>query len=116
LKRGVLELGQPSHNSCPECHGSLAEIRDGSIVRYRCHTGHAYSLRTLLAETEVAIEKSLWNAVRAIEERSFLLRTLERRARESGDDRVANEYAADASRDEADAQRVRKMTVGQVAA
>jgi hypothetical protein len=41
---------------------------------------------------------------------------LERRARESGDDRVANEYAADASRDEADAQRVRKMTVGQVAA
>jgi two-component system chemotaxis response regulator CheB len=116
LKRGVLTLGQPSHNSCPECHGALVEIRDGSIVRYRCHTGHAYSLRTLLAETEVAIEKSLWNTVRAIEERSFLLRTLEGRARESGDDEVADRYAADASRDEANAQRVREMTAEQAVA
>ena len=112
LRQGVLDLGQPSSNSCPECHGSLVEIREGSIVRYRCHTGHAYSLQTLLAETEVAIEKSLWNAVRAIEERSFLLRTLERRARESGDDALAERLAADASRDATNAQRVRQLTAG----
>ncbi len=116
LRQGVLKLGKPSPNACPECHGSLVEIHEGSIVRYRCHTGHSYSLRTLLAETEIAIEKSLWNTVRAIEERSFLLRTLERRARENGEERMAEQFARDASRDEANAQRVRQLTVGQAAA
>jgi two-component system chemotaxis response regulator CheB len=36
LQNGVLELGRPSPNACPECHGSLEEIREGPIVRYRC--------------------------------------------------------------------------------
>jgi two-component system chemotaxis response regulator CheB len=116
LQQGVLQLGQPSPNSCPECHGSLIEIREGPIVRYRCHTGHAYSLQTLLGETEAAIEKSLWNTVRAIEERSFLLRTLERRARERGDDALADRLKTDAAREEANAQRVRQLTAGPVAA
>ena len=49
LQHGVLGLGDASPNACPECHGSLVEIREGPIVRYRCHTGHSYSLRTLLA-------------------------------------------------------------------
>lgn len=111
LDNGVLAMGTPSANSCPECHGTLVEIREGSISRYRCHTGHAYSLRTLLAETEVAIERSLWNAVRAIEERSFLLRTMARQARERGDGALADELAASAERDEANAQGVRGLTV-----
>jgi two-component system chemotaxis response regulator CheB len=112
LRQGVLSLGHPSPNTCPECRGSLIEIREGPIVRYRCHTGHSYSLRTLLAETEVVIEKSLWNAARAIEERSLLLRTLEQGARESGDAALADRLAADAARDEADAQRVSRLTTG----
>ena len=116
LQHGVLELGKPSPNSCPECHGSLVEIREGSIVRYRCHTGHAYSLPTLLAETEIAIEKSLWNTVRALEERSFLLRTMERRAREAGDVGLAEQLSVDAARDQANADRVRRLTAGPAAA
>jgi two-component system chemotaxis response regulator CheB len=113
LQGGFFDLGAPSLNACPECHGSLIEIREGTIVRYRCHTGHAYSLRTLLAETEIAIEKSLLSTVRAIEERSFLLRTLERRARENGDHVAADQYAVTAARDEANAQRVREVTAGE---
>ena len=49
LKAGVMKLGAISANTCPECHGILVRIREHSIVRYRCHTGHAYSLETLLA-------------------------------------------------------------------
>jgi two-component system chemotaxis response regulator CheB len=116
LENGVLELGQPSPNSCPECHGSLVEIREGPIVRYRCHTGHAYSLGTLLADTDTDIEKALWKAVRAIEERSFLLKTMERRAREAGDTALADRLAARAARDQSDAQGVRRLTAGPPAA
>ncbi len=112
LDNGVLNLGELSPNACPECHGSLVEIREGSIARYRCHTGHSYSLRTLLAETELAIERSLWSAVRAIEERSFLLRTMEGRAREEGDLEVGERLAAAADRDEENAQGVRALIVG----
>ena len=78
---------------------------------YRCHTGHAYSTRTLLAETDTEIEKSFWSAVRAIEERSFLLRTEEQRARAAGQGALADRLGADAARDEAQAQGVRRLAV-----
>jgi two-component system, chemotaxis family, protein-glutamate methylesterase/glutaminase len=112
LDNGVMGLGKVSPNACPECHGSLVEIREGTIARYRCHAGHSYSLRTLLAETEVAIERSLWSAVRAIEERSFLLRSMEGRARAEGDLGLGERLAEAADRDEENAQGVRALIVG----
>ncbi len=70
---GVETLGQPSRYSCPECHGVLFEIKEGARSRFRCHTGHAYSLVTLLEEYDKAIETSLWNAVRVMQEQALLL-------------------------------------------
>ena len=116
LDKGVLDLGRPSPNTCPECHGALVEIREGNIARYRCHTGHAFSLRTLLEETEVAIERSLWSTVRVIEERSFLLRTMERQARDKGNHELGGRLAAAAERDETHAQGLRALTVKPAAA
>ncbi|HUQ52407.1 MAG TPA: chemotaxis protein CheB [Gammaproteobacteria bacterium] len=112
LKEGVLSLGKASPNACPECHGSLIEINQGSITRYRCHTGHGFSLQTLMSETEVQIERSLWSAVRAIEERSFLLRSMEEDARETGNPELGERLAAAADRDEENAQGVRSLIVG----
>jgi two-component system chemotaxis response regulator CheB len=80
----VLTMGELSPNTCPECHGALVRIEEGSISRFRCHTGHAYSEQTLLEEVDKAIDASLWNAVRAIEERVFILRNLAASAREAG--------------------------------
>jgi two-component system chemotaxis response regulator CheB len=111
LKKGVFELGETSDNTCPECHGSLVEIREGPIVRYRCHTGHAFSTGTLLAETDAEIEKSFWSAARAIEERSLLLRGMEQRAREAGEGPLADRLADEAARDEAQAQGVRTLAM-----
>jgi two-component system chemotaxis response regulator CheB len=68
-----MKLGAISANTCPECHGILVRIREHSIVRYRCHTGHAYSLETLLAAVNEEIDATLWAALRAIEERILLL-------------------------------------------
>ena len=72
---GVFKLGEPSRYACPECHGVLLQMREGNPVRFRCHTGHAYTLESLLSEMDEVIEDSLWNAIRALEERAMLMRT-----------------------------------------
>jgi two-component system chemotaxis response regulator CheB len=74
LQVGALELGQPSRFTCPECHGVLGELHEGPITRFRCHTGHAYSMQTLLAEGEESIDDGLWGVLRSMHERSLLLR------------------------------------------
>jgi two-component system, chemotaxis family, protein-glutamate methylesterase/glutaminase len=79
---GVLELGNPSMYACPECHGVLMEIKSESGTRFRCHTGHAYSMRSLMADIEERIDESLWNAIRAIEEQVLLVRQLAEHALE----------------------------------
>jgi two-component system chemotaxis response regulator CheB len=85
MKLDALRLGQPSSFTCPECHGVLRELRDGDIVRFRCHTGHAYSMQSLLADIDHTIDEQLWSAMRAIQERALLLRRAEVAAREQGD-------------------------------
>jgi two-component system chemotaxis response regulator CheB len=79
LEAGVMTLGAPSIYACPECHGVLLQVKAGADerhLRFRCHTGHAYSMQSLLSEMKDRTEESLGNAVRAIEEHVLLLRHL----------------------------------------
>ncbi len=71
---GVLQLGEPSNYACPECHGVLLEIKERSPLRFRCHTGHGYTMESLVSEMDDMIEESLWSAIRALEERALLMR------------------------------------------
>jgi two-component system, chemotaxis family, protein-glutamate methylesterase/glutaminase len=80
---GVFTLGQASNYACPECHGVLLQLKDGVPPRFRCHTGHAYTLDSLLADMDEAIEDSLWNAIRALEERVMLIRQAADHVRET---------------------------------
>lgn len=80
LQQGVLKLGPFSPNTCPECHGAMVQIQEGPIVRYRCHTGHAYSMQSLLAEITESIDLQLWNSLRVIEERILVLRQMTQQA------------------------------------
>ena len=72
-EEGISSLGSPSCYACPECHGVLFKIREGNSLRYRCHTGHAYSADTLLASISENIEDALWSAIRSVEESIMLL-------------------------------------------
>lgn len=74
MHTGVMKLGKPSKYTCPECHGVLVQIEEGRIVRFRCHTGHAYSFASLLTEVNDAVDTSLWSTIRAIEERILILK------------------------------------------
>jgi two-component system, chemotaxis family, protein-glutamate methylesterase/glutaminase len=82
LRAGILDLGQLSCYTCPECHGVLVQLQDGSLTRFRCHTGHAYSLNNLLAEVTETLEQSLGNTLRLIDEKILLLRHLAQSARD----------------------------------
>jgi two-component system, chemotaxis family, protein-glutamate methylesterase/glutaminase len=71
--------GQVSAFTCPECNGTLWELTDGDIIRYRCRVGHAYTEESFLAEHNGAVEAALWSALRSLEERAGLLRRLAER-------------------------------------
>jgi two-component system chemotaxis response regulator CheB len=85
LQEGIMQLGKISPNTCPECQGVLIKMQEGLITRYRCHTGHAYTLRTLLAAINEEVEMTLWSSLRAADERILLLQEMEREARSSND-------------------------------
>jgi two-component system chemotaxis response regulator CheB len=76
LESGVMDLGPISKYTCPDCHGVLIQITEGSVLRFRCHTGHAFSLMSLVAEVNAAIDVGLWDTLRSIEERIMLLRQI----------------------------------------
>jgi two-component system chemotaxis response regulator CheB len=73
IEAGLERIGEPSSFACPECHGVLLQLKEGSRTRFRCHTGHAYSIASLLAAITEGIEDSLWNAIRALEEGQLLM-------------------------------------------
>ena len=58
--------------TCPECHGTLFEIDDEQVLRFRCHVGHALTAESLAADQVEALEATLWAAVRSFEERAEL--------------------------------------------
>ena len=76
--------GQVSIFSCPECGGSLWQVDETQIVRFRCHVGHIYQAENLLAEQANGLEAALWTAVRTFKERYLLSRQLAERERERG--------------------------------
>lgn len=91
LEDGVMELGKISRYTCPECHGVLVQIEEGPIVRFRCHTGHAFSIKTLMAELNIEIDRGLWDAIRVIEEKVMLTRTAAERAERMGHSAAADQ-------------------------
>lgn len=74
--KSVMDIGKLSPYACPECHGVLSRIEEGAVMRYRCHTGHAYSADSLLAAITEKIEDTLWSAVRGVDESIILLNAM----------------------------------------
>jgi two-component system, chemotaxis family, protein-glutamate methylesterase/glutaminase len=73
-------LGTQVPFNCPGCGGVLWEVVKGNSLRYRCHTGHAFSGSVLLAEQTAKIEETLWVALRMFEERRNLLVNMSHRS------------------------------------
>lgn len=72
----IKEFGTPSIFTCPDCQGALLQIADAAPTRFRCHTGHAYTMETLLASLRERTEQALWTAARSLQEEAMLLEHL----------------------------------------
>lgn len=110
---GVLELGAASPYSCPDCHGVLLQVGTDTTTRFRCHTGHAFSVDTLLATQSLSAEEAIWNALRAIEEQMMLMRAITELARRDGRMPVADDWARRTEAVRAHAEAVRLLALAQ---
>jgi two-component system chemotaxis response regulator CheB len=79
-------IGKRSALTCPDCGGVIWRIGEGLPLRYRCHTGHAFSAASLENEQRARSENAIWKVIRGIEERIYLAQEqLERERSVCGD-------------------------------
>ncbi|EEA02743.1 CheB methylesterase [Burkholderia sp. H160] len=69
-------LATPSTFTCPECNGTLWRVIGSRVMRFRCHTGHAYSAASLDDSRMADAEDSLRRALRALREHELFSREL----------------------------------------
>lgn len=113
LEQGVFELGELSPYTCPECHGVMVRLKDGGIMRFRCHTGHAFSADALLAGIAENVEDSIWNTVRVMEENLMLLWQLGENLAENGHKKISETYFAKARETEECINLMRQTAMNQ---
>jgi two-component system chemotaxis response regulator CheB len=109
FEMGIMEFGELTPYTCPDCHGVLSAYKDGSRARFRCHTGHAYSADSLLAAVTENIEEGLYNAMRGIEESVMLLNHVGDHFAEVNQPKLAALYFQKAKEAESRAQSVRQI-------
>ena len=108
IENNIQEFGELTPYTCPECHGVLSSIREGDRVRFRCHTGHAFSADTLLLTITETIEEVLWSAIRNIHESVFLLNHMGDHFAEVNQPKLAAMYFKKAKDAESRAMLVKK--------
>ena len=62
--------------TCPDCHGTIWEVDENGEIRFECRVGHAYSPEGMFQANDEDVERSLWAALRSLEESAALERRL----------------------------------------
>jgi two-component system chemotaxis response regulator CheB len=89
FRMGIIEKGELTAFTCPDCHGALTKLIEGNLIRFRCHTGHAYTISALLSEVTESVESTMTQAMRGLEETNMLLEQLGRHFEEADKKEVA---------------------------
>jgi len=103
--RSVNRLGHQVPFNCPDCGGVLWQIEAVESLRFRCHTGHAFTVDMLRVAQETKIEETLWYALRMFEERKNLLKKMARAA----DGSAVRSFEERAEESEVHIERIRAM-------
>lgn len=70
----VESIDESVAQACPECLGAMKLFRLGSLLEFRCHVGHRFGLKTMIAEKSDLVERTLWGAIAQSEELVTLLK------------------------------------------
>jgi two-component system chemotaxis response regulator CheB len=89
FQKGILDFGELTPFTCPECHGALVRLMEQKMTRYRCHTGHGYSDSALLEAVMESTGELLWQVMRAFEEAAMVVEHMGKHAAEIGDTKRA---------------------------
>jgi two-component system chemotaxis response regulator CheB len=108
IRRDDQYLGELSAFTCPDCRGALWELRDGDLLRFRCHVGHAFSAESLMADQSEELENALWAALRSLEENAALARRMAARASEREHTVSVMQFEENARRVEQHAEVIRR--------
>jgi two-component system, chemotaxis family, protein-glutamate methylesterase/glutaminase len=101
--------GELAPFGCPDCGGTLWELHEQNLVRFRCRVGHAWTSEALLGRQAETLDAALWTALRALEESASLSTQLAARARARGNDRLAERMADHAELAERRASTIRNV-------
>jgi two-component system chemotaxis response regulator CheB len=96
--------------TCPDCRGTIWEVRRGKSKDYRCRVGHAYSVKSMLAGHFAAQEKALYAAIVALEEGA----SLAKRLADQFDPEFRERLRVEARQHEAQAETVRQILKGRL--
>ena len=102
-------LGKLGPFTCPECHGALWEIGDGTMLRYRCHVGHAFNADAVLSAQGEEIDRMLGTLQRSHQERAELARKMADCERAQDRHHLADHLESRARDYEEDALLVREL-------
>lgn len=104
---GARLFGEPSLFTCPECHGVLSRMRGDTTLRFRCHTGHAFTAESLLNAVRQESEAALWGAIRSLQEQAMLLEHLAQHATSAEESHATETWRRAADEMRAKANQVR---------
>ena len=85
-------MGRRSLLACPDCHGVMWEIKEGDLLRYRCHVGHAYTAEMMSLALDENLNRALGSGLRALDERVALATKLHKQAHEAGRAHLAESW------------------------
>ncbi|MBZ9986842.1 chemotaxis protein CheB [Mesorhizobium sp. BH1-1-5] len=102
-------LGELSVFTCPECHGPLWQIEDGDMLRYRCHTGHAFTADAVMEAQAIEADEILWSLLRSHQQRAAFTRRMAERERTKDRRELAFELGRRAKEYEADAALIERI-------
>jgi two-component system chemotaxis response regulator CheB len=103
--------GTPSVFGCPDCGGTLWELQEEGLLRFRCRIGHGFSAESLLTGQSEALEDALWAALRGLEENAALAQRMAARARERNFRQSAEIFEGRARTAERQAAVIREVLV-----
>jgi two-component system, chemotaxis family, protein-glutamate methylesterase/glutaminase len=105
----MAEIGEGTTFTCPDCGGRLWRKESGEHSHYACEIGHAYSEQSLLEGMDWQVERSLWVALRTLEERVRMLERMADDAVQAGRESSAANWRERADESRRDAENVRRF-------